>query len=336
MSTTTPHPVLITGAAGYIGSHIALALLDDGHDVVVLDNLSSGFRDLVPAEATFVGGDYGDEAVLDAVFSRFAIGAVIHAGASISVPESVAQPVSYYHNNVTSSLSLLRACLQHNVAHFVFSSSASVYGASDAPTLDEALTPEPTSPYGASKMMVEQMLSDIANATSLRYVAFRYFNVAGADAGLRSGDLKDSGELVKTTMLCATGARPGMEICGTDYPTADGTAVRDYIHVSDIAVAHTAALDYLEKGGNNAVFNLGLGRGFSVREVISAVEHATGTTITTKEALRRPGDPPTSIADTRRIRNALGFVPKYDDLEAIIATAVAWEREGKDRLSTSS
>jgi len=316
--------VLVTGAAGYIGAHVTLALLDRGSRVVALDDLSHGFRELVPADAVFIQGNYGDK---DALRRAFAHGpnAVVHTGASISVPESMHLPADYYWNNMARTLPLLHACLRGDVRKFVFSSSSAVYGDQGNLALSESISPAPASPYGASKAMAERMLRDIDAATTLRCVSLRYFNVAGADPAQRAGDLKSGGGgLFKTVLQCAAGTRDVVHVCGTDYSTPDGSALRDYVHVCDVADANIAALDF--DGGAGEVFNVGRGTPVSVREVIAAVGHASGQTIKTIDQPRRPGDVPCSFASMTKTRRELGFTPRHTDLQSIATDALRWER----------
>ncbi len=318
---------LVTGGAGYIGSHVAWALIDAGWRIVVLDDLSTGQRALVPPGAQFVQGDVGDGALLRAVLREEGISAVLHFAGSIVVPESVAEPITYYRNNLCGSIELIDACLEGDVRGLIFSSTAAVYGdpaenpiPEDAPTL-------PLNPYGRSKLMVEQVLRDADRAHGLPHVSLRYFNVAGADSAGRSGQSGANGtHLIKVACEVAAGARVGMEIYGTDYDTPDGTAIRDYIHVTDLADAHVRALDYLLQGGSSLVLNCGYGQGYSVREVLKMVEEVVGHPIPARAAPRRPGDSPRLVAKPGALRERLGWRPCHDDLRKIVATALAWER----------
>ena len=368
--------VLVTGAAGFVGAHAVLALLESGRDVVAVDNLSSGGaagRAMVPSEALFLRGDFADTAALARVFSGREISAVVHMAASVSVPESMARPLVYWRNNVAKTLALAQFCVSRGVRRFVFSSSAAVYGEGAEAPLREDFRLSPMNPYGATKMTGERIFSDLARATGkegggggIGVVSLRYFNVAGADALGRAGDPKrGGGGLFKAAMECATGAREALAICGTDFPTADGSAVRDYIHVSDVAAANVLALDYLERrmgggggtvgsgetvgsdgpdgtvgsGGTNGVggtggtggicevFNCGLGRGFSVREVAESALRISGGSFRIEEAGRRLGDPASLTADAEKIGRELGFVPKFPELDDMIKTALAWERK---------
>jgi UDP-glucose 4-epimerase len=319
--------ILITGGAGYIGSHMVLAAIERGEDVVVLDDLSTGSRSLVAQRAHFVTGNAGDKALVKGLIAKHTIDAVIHFAGSIVVPDSVAQPLAYYANNTVVARNLIEAAVESEVRNFIFSSTATVYaGISDEP-LSETLPTGPISPYGRSKLMTEWMLEDSARAYDFRHVALRYFNVAGADPLGRTGQTSPRAtHLIKRACQVALGRAPKLDIFGTDYPTPDGTGVRDYIHVSDLVAAHALALDYLRGGGAAAVMNCGYGHGSSVREVIAAVERVAGAKLPVTETARRPGDPPWLIADSRLIRNTLGWVPTHDDLDEIVASAYAWER----------
>jgi UDP-glucose 4-epimerase len=319
--------ILITGGAGYIGSHMVHALIDRQEKVVVLDNLSTGRRWLLPSGATFVEGSTGDALLVQQIIQTHHIREIIHFAASIVVPESVAQPLRYYENNTANSRTLLEAAIRGGVERFVFSSTAAVYGEPRRVPVDEDAPLTPTSPYGASKWMTEIMLRDVAVAHGLRYAALRYFNVAGADPQLRTGQ---SGpqvtHLIKIAAQAATGQRGGVDVYGTDYATRDGTCERDYVHVSDLAAAHGLALDYLRDGGESVTLNCGYGHGYTVREVIDATKRVSGVDFPVREAPRRPGDPARLVAATERIRAILGWQPAYDNLEQIIAHALAWER----------
>jgi len=324
--------VLVTGGAGYIGSHAALALLDGGRDVVVLDNLSQGHRWAVPTGAAFVEGDCGDEDLVRRVIDEHNVTAIMHFAGSIIVPDSVIYPLEYYRNNTVNSRALLQVAVDSGVKHFIFSSTAGVYGEPKATPINEDFALKPISPYGTSKMMTEKMLADAAIAHDLRYVALRYFNVAGADPKGRSGQTsRKATHLIKIASQAATGTRPQMAIYGEDYETPDGTCIRDYIHVSDLANAHVLALEYLERGGESDVMNCGYGRGFSVREVIGAVKKVSGVDFEVELADRRPGDPAALIAAADRIRQKLGWTPVHDDLEDIVRHALDWEQSLKTR-----
>ena len=318
--------VLITGGAGYIGSHMAHALVDAGETVVVLDNLSTGVRGQVPAQARFVEGEVADRELVTRILAENDVQAVLHFAAATVVPDSVADPLRYYANNTVSSRNLLEACVGRGVEHFIFSSTAAVYGETDAPTVDEKAPTEPANPYGRSKLMTEWMLNDVAQATDLRYVALRYFNVAGADPDGRTGQSTPRAtHLIKRACQAALGRVPALGIFGTDFPTPDGTGVRDYIHVSDLVAAHALALEHLRAGGTSTKFNCGYGRGFSVREVIQSVERVTGRPLPVEELPRRPGDPPAVVADPSRIKSELAWTPRYEALDEIVRTAYAWE-----------
>lgn len=320
-------PVLVAGGAGYIGSHTAYALLDRGERVVVLDNLSSGRRSQVSEDAIFVAGDVADKGLVGSVLRDFRIDAVLHFAGSIVVPDSVRDPLSYYENNVVASRSLIESCIDAKVDKFIFSSTATVF-ASDAPQpLTEDERKAPISPYARSKLMTEWMLEDCAHAYDFRYAILRYFNVCGADPEGRSGQISPvPTHLIKRALLVALDRIPHLDIFGTDYPTPDGTGVRDYIHVTDLAAAHLLALDALRDGAPSTSYNCGYGKGLSVREIVAAVEKIVGRPLPVREAARRPGDPPTLIADSSRIKKDLGWQPKHDDIADIVSTALEWER----------
>jgi UDP-glucose 4-epimerase len=324
---TSGQPVLVTGGAGYIGSHVALLLRAAGYQVVAYDDLSTGHPWAV-LDAELVVGDLADRARLASLFEQRRFGAVLHFAAHISVEESVREPAKYYRNNTLNALDLFELAARHGVASLVFSSTAAVYGEPQTALVDEIAPLAPINPYGASKMMAERMLQDIAAAASLRYVILRYFNVAGAEPEGRIGQATPgSGHLIKVACATALGQRPHMAIHGTDYPTPDGTCVRDYIHVDDLAQAHLDALDYLESGGASTVLNCGYGHGHSVREVIEAVRKASGLDFRVEEGPRRPGDPSALVASNRRIKEVLGWRPRHDDLEYIVRTAWHWEQK---------
>jgi len=318
--------VLVTGGAGYIGSHMVLALVDAGEDVVVLDDLSTGFARAVHPKARFVEGDVADEALVLRLIAQHGIDAVIHFAARIVVPDSVADPLGYYLANTVKSRALLAAAVAAGVRRFVFSSTAAVYGMPAENPVRESAPANPMSPYGASKLMTEWMLRDAAAAHGMNYVALRYFNVAGADPQGRSGQSTPKAtHLIKVACETALGKRNRMEVFGTDYPTADGTCVRDYIHVTDLVAAHCAALAHLRAGGESLTLNCGYGRGYSVLEVINAVKRISGKDFPVFYAPRRPGDPAAIVAGADRIRAALGWQPKLDDLATIVRHALAWE-----------
>lgn len=319
--------ILVTGGAGYIGSHVVRQLGALGEGVVTLDNLSTGFREAVTA-GDLVVGDTGDAALLDSLFDEHDIDTVMHFAAHTIVPESVSNPLKYYRNNTASSRTLLEAADKHGVRHIVFSSTAAVYGippdgkaAEDSPTV-------PINPYGTSKLMTEWMLRDLAAAGGPGYVALRYFNVAGCEPGGSIGQSTPKATLlVKVACEAAVGRRPHVSIFGTDYPTPDGTGLRDYIHVEDLATAHIDALRYLREGGESTTLNCGYGHGYSVREVLQAVEAANGAALEIHEEDRRAGDPPELVAVADRIQSTLGWRPRFDDLDTIVRTSLAWERK---------
>lgn len=318
--------VLVTGGAGFIGSHMVLALLDAGENVVVLDNLSTGFRWAVPSAATLVVGDVGDQDLVRTVIRKYGVKAIVHFAGSIVVPESVADPLGYYNNNTVKSRALIEAALATGIRNFIFSSTAAVYGNPVENPVGETASPAPMSPYGWSKLMTEVMLADTSRAHDLRYVALRYFNVSGADPEGRSGQSTPRAtHLIKVACETALGQRSHMEIFGTDYATRDGTCVRDYIHVSDLIGAHVAALDYLRKGGPSDVFNCGYSKGFSVFEVIDAVKRVSGIDFDVRLAPRRPGDPAAIVAGSQKLRDRLGWEPHHNDLDEIVRHALSWE-----------
>lgn len=321
-------PVLVTGGAGYIGSHAVLALKNAGRAVVVLDDLSNGVREAVPAEVPLEVADVADRAAVGEILRRHKIAQVLHFAGSVRVDESVADPLKYYRNNTAASRSFLQACVAHGVARFVFSSTAAAYGIPEESPVGEDAPKSPINPYGWSKLMTEQMLRDtIAAHPGLRVAILRYFNVAGADPDMRTGQrTRNATHLIKVASEVAAGKRAGMQIFGTDYPTPDGTCIRDYIHVSDLAEAHVKVLDWLADHGPLGVFNCGYGRGYSVREVLKAVADAAGAPLTVSEGPRRPGDPPALVSDAARIRREVGWRPSRDDLDLIVRTALAWER----------
>jgi len=319
--------VLVTGGAGYIGSHMVLALLDAGEDVVVIDNLSAGFRWAVPSETKFVTGDAGDHDLLFRLFLTNPIDAVIHFAGSVVVPESIADPLGYYGNNTCKSRTLIQAAVKSKVPHFIFSSTAAVYGMPENNPVAEDARPAPISPYGTSKLMTELMLRDAAQAHDLRYVALRYFNVAGADPLGRSGQsTARATHLVKVACEAALGERPYLEVFGTDYPTPDGTCIRDYIHVTDLVGAHLDALRYLRAGGRSDVINCGYGSGFSVLDVIASVKAVSQNDFPVRLGPRRAGDPAALVAKVERVGMVLGWKPKLNRLDTIVSHALAWEK----------
>jgi len=318
--------VLVTGGAGFIGSHMALELLDAGERVVVIDNLSTGVRWSVPAAAPLVVGDVGDRALTAQVIREHGVDAIIHFAGSLVVPESMSDPLGYYLNNTVKSHALIEVAVATGVRHFIFSSTDSVYGAPTVIPIAEDAPLQPISAYGWSKLMTEIMLKSASAAYGLRAVALRYFNVAGADPKGRSGQSTPRAtQLIKVACEAALGKRSQMEVFGTDYPTPDGTCIRDYIHVTDIAHAHLAALRYLRSGGASEVYNCGYSKGYSVLQVIAAVKRVSGRDFQVRRSERRPGDPPVLIADAGKIRARLGWRPRHDDLESMVAQALAWE-----------
>ena len=319
--------ILVTGGAGYIGSHVVRQLGEAGEHVVVLDDLSTGFRQAV-LFGELVVGNTGDVQVLGEIFDRFEIDTVMHFAAHTIVPESVADPLKYYRNNTCASRTLLERSVAAGVRYVVFSSTAAVYGIPQDGVAAEDTPTTPINPYGTSKLMTEWMLRDLGIASPMRYVALRYFNVAGSDPQGRIGQSTPQATLLtKVACEAAVGKRDHVAIYGTDYPTPDGTGVRDYIHVEDLADAHLKALEYLRRGGESTTLNCGYGRGYSVRELINMVEKLAGRTLAKREAPRRAGDPPSLIARAERIRKTLGWTPKHDDLSQIVGSSLAWERK---------
>lgn len=318
--------VLVTGGAGYIGSHMVLALIDAGEDVVVLDDLSTGFKRAVHPKAKLVIGDVADEKLVTSLVKENGVNAVIHFAARIVVPDSVADPLGYYLANTVKTRALLAAVIGAGVKHFVFSSTAAVYGMPEENPVGEDARLAPMSPYGRSKLISEWMLQDTAAAHGLRYVALRYFNVAGADPEGRTGQsTAGATHLIKVACETALGKRNRMSVFGTDYPTDDGTCVRDYIHVSDLVAAHLDALKHLRAGGDNLVLNCGYGRGYSVLEVIDTVKQISGKDFPVEMSPRRPGDPAAIVARADKIRATLGWQPRLNDLSKIVSHALAWE-----------
>ena len=320
--------VLVTGGAGYIGSHMVYALVAAGEKPVVLDNLSTGFDWAIAEGVPLVMGETGDQALVAKLIADHGIEAIIHFAASIVVPDSIADPLGYYKNNTVNSRALIECAVQGGVKHFIFSSTAAVYGNTAKVPVTEEDPLVPMSPYGSSKLMSEIMLRDASAAHGLKHVILRYFNVAGADPELRTGQsTKGATHLIKVAVETALGRREKMDVFGTDYPTPDGTCVRDYIHVNDLTAAHLDALRYLRKGGASVTANCGYGRGYSVREVIDTVKTVSGTDFRVDVSPRRPGDPAQIVASSDRARAALGWQPQYDDLSVIVGHALAWERK---------
>ncbi|WP_414471622.1 UDP-glucose 4-epimerase GalE [Microvirga sp. M2] len=324
--------VLVTGGAGYIGGHMVLALRDAGHNPVVFDNLSTGFRWSVPEDVPLVVGDVGDYELVFQTLKAHSIDAIVHFAAKLVVPESVRDPLGYYLNNTVKSRSLLAAAVAAGIQTFVFSSTAAVYGnASDRPLAEDAPL-APLSPYGSSKQLTEVMLRDVAAAHGMRFVVLRYFNVAGADPAMRHGQCTaNATHLIKVAVQTALGMRPSMEVYGTDYPTPDGTCIRDYIHVSDLISAHMQALDHLAAGGESLVVNCGYGHGYSVSQVIDTVRKISGRPLEARLAPRREGDPVSIVADSTRARSRLHWQPRYDDLSTIVEHTLRWESMLRER-----
>jgi UDP-glucose 4-epimerase len=320
--------VLVTGGAGYIGSHMVHELVDHGERVVVVDDLSTGFRWSLPEHVPLVEGETGNADLMRTLMQRHEVEAIIHFAASVVVPESVSRPLAYYRNNTANSRTLIEAAVNAGVRRFIFSSTAAVYGNPALVPVPEDAPLAPMSPYGSSKMMTEIMLRDAGSAHDLRHVILRYFNVAGADPKLRTGQsTRGATHLIKVAVETALGVRPQIEVYGTDYPTPDGTCIRDYIHVSDLARAHSAALGYLRRGGDSVTLNCGYGRGFSVLEVIDTVKKISRVDFPVALAARRPGDPARIVAACERARALLGWQPQLDDLPTIVAHALDWERK---------
>jgi len=329
MSEMHKPSVLVTGGAGYIGSHAVLALIDAGWPVAVIDNLTTGFRFAVPDDVPLYEGDIEDGALLERIFAEQGTGAIMHFAGSIVVPESVENPLKYYHNNTVKSRALIDAAVTAGVPHFIFSSTAATYGVPEVSPVSEDTPQRPINPYGWSKLMTEQMLGDTVAAHAMNFCALRYFNVAGADPRARSGQsTAGATHLIKVAVEAALGMRDNVSVFGTDYDTPDGTGVRDYIHVSDLAAAHVLALEALiEQPERSLTMNCGYGRGFSVLEVLDAVDRVTNLTIDRRMEVRRAGDPASLISDPTRIRETLPWQPQHADLDTIIDHALAWERK---------
>ena len=321
------HSILVTGGAGYIGSHTVRQLGERGERVVTLDNLSKGFRDSV-LYGDFVEGDTSDKPLVSKLLRDYQVDTVIHFAAHTIVPESVADPLKYYRNNTCASRNLLECCVEAGVKHFVFSSTAAVYGIPESEQCWEDTPTQPINPYGMSKLMTEHMLRDLGKASDLRSVILRYFNVAGSDPEGRIGQSTPGATLlIKVAAEQAVGKRDALYVFGTDYPTPDGTGVRDYIHVEDLADAHLKAIDYLRTGGESQILNCGYGHGYSVREVLETVQKVNGAPLNIIEEGRRAGDPPALIAGAEKVREVLGWEPRYDDLEEIARSSLNWERK---------
>jgi UDP-glucose 4-epimerase len=319
--------ILVTGGAGYIGSHMVYALVEAGESVVVLDNLSTGVKWAIPG-VVLVIGETGDDALVSRLIAEREVSAIMHFAASIVVPDSVSDPLGYYRNNTVNSRALIECAVRGGVKQFIFSSTAAVYGNPAKVPISEDDAVAPVSPYGSSKLMTEIMLRDVGIAHGLDYVVLRYFNVAGADPALRTGQsTKGATHLIKVAVETALGKRAKMDVFGTDYPTPDGTCIRDYIHVTDLVRAHSDALAYLRAGGLSATLNCGYGHGFSVLEVIDTVKRASGVDFRVDRAGRRPGDPASIVAQSDRARELLGWQPQFDDLATIVTHALAWERK---------
>lgn len=329
--------VLVTGGAGYIGSHMVLELLANGEQPVVIDDLSAGFRWAVPADVPFIEGDAGDGPLVERVLREHKIGAIVHFAAKIVVPDSVVDPLGYYLANTVKTRNLLEAAVRAGVPHFVFSSTAAVYGNPAINPVPEDAAPDPVSPYGRSKLMSEWMLRDAAGAHGMRYAVLRYFNVAGADPNGRTGQSSPQAtHLIKVASQAALGRRPRLDVFGTDYETRDGTCVRDYIQVSDLASAHMLALRHLRATNESLTVNCGYGEGYSVLDVIDAVKRVSGVDFPVEFAPRRAGDPAKIVAGADRIRHGLGWVPQYDDLDTIVRQALAWEEHLAARARTTN
>ena len=324
----TENAILITGGAGYIGSHATLAFLAAGRRLVVVDDLSTGRREAVPDDVPLIEGDVGDQGLMDDVIREHGVDTVVHFAGSVQVEESVSNPLEYYRNNTAASRNLIEACIEGGVRRFIFSSTAAVYGMLEESPVSETAATVPINPYGTSKLVTEWMLRDAAAAHDFGFVALRYFNVAGADPEGRAGQsTPDATHLIKIACEVVTGQRDHMEIYGEDYDTPDGTCIRDYIHVTDLAAAHVHALGHLAEGGASLVLNCGYGRGYSVREVLGAVEKAAGQKLDIRSAARRPGDSPCLVADASEIRKRFPWRPQHDDLDLIVQSALDWERK---------
>jgi UDP-glucose 4-epimerase len=326
-NTVSKNAILVTGGAGYIGSHVVRQLGEAGERVIVIDNLVKGFRQAVTA-GDLVVGDVGDYGLVSRLMSEHQIDTVMHFAAHTIVPESVALPLKYYGNNTCATRNLLQACIDNNVKNFVFSSSAAVYGIPQENFASEESPTNPINAYGTSKLMSEWMLRDVAAVNPLRYVALRYFNVAGSHPEGRIGQATPGATLLtKVACEAVVGKRPHVSVFGSDYPTPDGTGVRDYLHIEDLATAHLNALNYLRGGGSSTTLNVGYGHGYSVREVLRMVESVAGKPLNIREEARRAGDPAYLVARADRVRTELGWQPRYDDLQSIVSSSLAWERK---------
>ena len=319
--------ILVTGGAGYIGSHAVKMLGEQGHNLVVLDNLSKGFREAV-LHGQLIVGDTGDKKLVEKILAENDIDSVMHFAASTVVPESVLEPLKYYNNNTRNTLSLIECCVEADVKNFIFSSTAAVYGIPDIESVTEDTPTNPINPYGASKLLSEIILRDTCAASGMKHVILRYFNVAGCDPDGKIGQsTPDATLLIKVAAEVAEGKREHLKIYGTDYPTSDGTGVRDYIHVNDLVDAHVKALDYLQQGGESQTFNCGYGRGYSVKDVVAAINSVYGQPIKVIERSRREGDPPALVADSEKLKRLTNWQPRFDDLNLIVETALNWERD---------
>ena len=320
--------ILITGGAGYIGSHAILAFREAGYEVVVVDNLTTGQRNAVPVDVTFIECNAGDMESVQAIIETHGITSVVHFAGSLVVPESVEKPLAYYLNNTATSRSLIEVCVRCGVTHFIFSSTCAVYGIANELPITENIANQPINPYGRSKLMTEQILKDTSAAHALSFVSLRYFNVAGADPKGRAGQsTPQATQLIKVACEAVVGKRETVTIFGEDYDTPDGTCIRDYIHVSDLVDAHVQALLYLKAGGESQVLNCGYGHGFSVKEVLDKVQEVAGSNLEIRSGIRRPGDPPELVADPSKIQKLLGWRPVHDDLSEIVDSALRWEKK---------